>query len=90
MALLYRFEGYSWLLTYVAAICKLLCRYDVYSLFWCFLYIHDAGYGEEVKDVEDGQTSLSWGIFEWLVSTRPSHLMYRSGDTCYLEPYVPS
>ena len=25
-----------------------------------------------------------------LVSIRPSHLLYRSGDTCYLEPYVPS
>ena len=38
----------------------------------------------------EGQTSLSWGIFEWLVSIGPSHLLYRSGDTCYLEPYVPS
>ena len=69
---------------------KLLYRYDIYSLFWCFSYICDAGYGEEFKDVRDGKTSLSRGIFEWLVSIRPSHLVYRSGDTCYLEPYVPS
>jgi len=34
--------------------------------------------------------SLSQGIFEWLVSIRPSHLLYRSEDTCYLEPYAPS
>ena len=33
---------------------------------------------------------MSREIFEWLVSIRPSHLLYRSGDTCYLEPYVPS
>ena len=90
MALLRRFEGCSWLMTYVAAVRKLLSRYDVYSLFRCFPYIHGAAYGEEFKDVGDGQTSLSRGVFEWLVSIRPIHLVYRSGDTCYLEPYVPS
>jgi len=72
------------------AIRKLLCRHDVYSLFRCFPYICDAGYGEEFKDVGDGKTSLSRGVFEWLVSIRPSLLVYRSGDTCYLEPYVSS
>ena len=90
MALLRRFEGCLWQKTYVAAAHKLLSRYDVYSLFRCFPYIRDAGYGEEFKDVGEGQTSLSRGIFEWLVSIRPSHLLYRSGDICYLEPYVPS
>ena len=68
MVLLRRFEECSWLLTFVAAVRKLLCRYDVYSLFRCFPYIRDAGYGKEFKDVGDGKTSLSWGIFEWLVS----------------------
>ena len=90
MALLRRFEASSWSRTYVAAVRKLLCRYDVYGLFRCFPYIHDTGYGKEFKDVGDGKTSLSWEIFEWLVSIRPSHLVYRSGDTCYLESYVPS
>ena len=32
---------------------------------------------------------MSHGVFEWLVSIRPSHLVYRSGDICHLEPYVP-
>ena len=50
--------------TYVAAARKLLWRHDVYSLFRCFPYIRDAGYGEEFKDVGEGQTSLSRGIFE--------------------------
>ena len=90
MALLRRFKGCLWSKTYVAAVRKLLCRHDVYSLFRCFPYIRDAGYGEEFKEVGDGKTSLSRGIFEWLVSIRPSHLVYRSGDTYYLEPYVPS
>ena len=69
---------------------KLLCRHDVYSLFRCFPYICDAGYGEKFKDVGDGRTSLSWGVFEWLASIRPSHLVYMSEYTCYLEPYVPA
>ena len=70
MALPRRFEGCSWSKTYVAAVRKLLCRHDVYSLFRCFPYIRDAGYGKEFKDVGEGQTSLSRGIFEWLVSIR--------------------
>ena len=61
MALLRRFEGCSWSRIYVAAVRKLLCRHDVYSLFRCFPYIRDAGYGEEFTDVGDGQTSLSRG-----------------------------
>jgi len=62
----------------------------MYSLFRCFPYIRDAGYGEEFKDVGNGKTSLNRGIFKWLVSIRPSHLVYMSGGTCYLESYVPS
>ena len=69
---------------------KLVRRYDVYSLFRGFSRIRGAGYEEEFKDVGEGQSSLTRGVFEWLVSIRPSHLLYRSGDTCYLEPYVPS
>ena len=90
MALLRRFEGCLWSRTYVAGVRKLLCRHDVYSLFQYFSYIRHAGYGEEFKDVGEGQTSLSRGVFEWLVNIRPSHLLYRSRDTCYLEPYVSS
>jgi len=90
MALLCRFEGCSWSKTHVAAVRKLLYRHDIYSLFRCFPYIRDAGYAEEFKDVGEGQTSLSRGDFEWLVSIRSSHLLYRSGDTYYLKPYVSS
>ena len=90
MALLHRFEGCSWSQTYVAGVRKLLCHHDVYSPFRCFTYIRDTGYCEEFKDVGGRQTLLSRGVFEWPVSIWSSHLLYRSGDTCYLEPYVPS
>jgi len=83
-----RFEGSSLERIYVAAVRKLLRRHDVYSLFRYFPYIRDAGYGKEFKDAEDGKKSLSRGVFEWLVSIRPSNLVYQSGDICYLEPYV--
>ena len=50
MALLRQFAGCSWSRTYVTAVRKLLYRHDIYSLFRCFPYIRDVGYGEEVKD----------------------------------------
>ena len=78
------FEGSSWERIYVAEVRKLMCHHDAYSLYRCFPYIRDAGYGKEFKDVGDGMTSLSHGVFEWLVSIRPSHLVYQSGDDCYL------
>ena len=72
MALLRRSEGCSSLLNYVAAVRKLLRRYDVYSLFRYFPYIRDAGYGEEFKDVGDGQTLLSRGSLNgWLAFGHP-------------------
>ena len=43
---------------------KLLCRHDVYNPFRCFPYIRDMSYGEEFKDVGEGQTSLRREIFE--------------------------
>jgi len=74
----------------VARVRKLLCRYDAYNLYRCFPHIRGTGYGEEFKDIGDSMTSLNHRVFEWLVSVRPSHLVYQSGDICYLEPYVPS
>ena len=78
IAHLRRFEGSSWKRIYVAAVRKLLCRHDVYSLFWCFPYIRDVGYGEEFKDAKNGITLLSREVFEWLVSIRPSQLFCSS------------
>jgi len=71
-----RFEGSSRKRIYVVAVRKLLSRHDVYSLFRCFPYIRDAGYGKEFKDARDGITPLSRGVFKWLESIRPSHLVY--------------
>jgi len=41
-------------------------------------------YDEEFYDIGDRESLLGQGIFNWLVSIRQSHLVYR-----YLELYVP-
>ena len=76
--------------TYIARVRKLVHRYDKYSLYRCFPSIPGARYGEEFYNVGNVRSSLGQGIFKWLVSIRLSHLVYRYGDICYLEPYVPS
>jgi len=85
-----RFKNSQWERKYIARVQRLIHCYDVYSLFRCFHYISDARYGEEFRDVGDGHSSLGQGIFKWLVSIRPSHLLYQYEDACYLKPYVPS
>ena len=87
---LHRFEGSSWKRIYVVGVRKLLCCHDAYNLYRCFPYIQGTSYAEEFKDVKDSMTSLNRGVFEWLVSVRPSYLVYLSGDIYYLEPYISS
>ena len=41
-------------------------------------------YGE-FRDVGNERTTLGEGTFRWLVSIRPSHLVYRCGDDYYLD-----
>ena len=66
---------------------KLVCRYDAYGLYRCFPSIPGAGYDEEFWDRKSSHGQV---VFKWLVSIRPSHLVYQYGDICYLELYVPS
>jgi len=51
-------------------------RQDSYSFFRCFLYISGIVYGEEFWDLEDDHSSVGEGAFKWLVSIRPSYLVY--------------
>ena len=74
---LHLFEGSQWLRTYIAGVQKLIRRYDTYSLYRCFSSIPGARYGEEFYDAGDERSSLGQGVFKWLVSIRPSHLVYQ-------------
>ena len=38
----------------------------------------------------DGYTTLSTGVFCWLMSIRPGYLVFHQGDTCTIELYLPS
>ena len=53
------------------------------------LHIPDTTYGQEFHDVGDERTTLGDGTFQWLVSIRASHLVFRCRDDCYLKPYLP-
>ena len=47
----------------------------------------DITYGKEFREVGDERTILGECTFMWLVSIKPSYLVYRCGDD--LEPYLP-
>jgi len=89
-AYLHHFENSQWEGKYFVGIRRLVKRQDSYSLFLCFPHILGTQYGEKVRDVGDDRSSLGEGTFKWLISIMPSHLVYRCGDVCHLEPYLPS
>ena len=57
-AYLRRFEGSQWMRTYTTGVQKLVCCYDMCSLYRCFPSIPGDGYGEEFQDVGDRRSSL--------------------------------
>jgi len=75
--------------TYLAGVRRLVERQDSYSLFRYFPHIPDTTYGEEFHNIGEEHTILGDCTFRWLVSIKPSHLVYQCGDNCYLEPYLP-
>jgi len=63
-----------------------------YDLFRCFSDFPWATYGERFIDLpsSDGFTSLSIGVFCWLMNIWPGYLVFRQGNICSIEPYMPS
>jgi len=60
--------------------------------FWCVLEISGASYGDKFADLagSDDFTRLPSGVFWWLINIQPGYLIYRQGDSCAIEPYMPS
>jgi len=58
----------------------------------CFPDIQDTSYGDCFLDFTgpDRFTTLSTGVFYWLINFRPEYLIFRQGDTCTIKPYGPS
>jgi len=83
------FKNSQWIGIYLAGVRRMVKRQDSYNLFRYFPHIPDTTYGKEFRDVGDERTMLENDTFRWLVNIRFSHLVYRCGDDCYLEPYLP-
>ena len=62
-----------------------------YQLVRCFPDILNTSYGDHFLDFvgPDGFATLSTGVFYWLVNIRPGYLIFRQGNTCMIEPYLP-
>ena len=63
-----------------------------YQLVRCFPDIPRTSYGEQFFDKPgaNGFTLLSSGVFWWLINIRPGYLIFRQGNVCTIEPYLPS
>jgi len=70
---------------------KTILNGNNYQLDMRFPEIHDASYGDKFTDSEtpDGFTRLSSGVFWWLINIQPGYLVFRQGNYCTLEPYIP-
>jgi len=87
-----KLERSSWQHTYMFFIIRTIQSDVNYQLVRCFSYIQDASYGERFLNFvgPDGFTTLSTGVFCWLINIRPGYLVFRQGDTCTIEPYMSS
>ena len=63
-----------------------------YQLVRCFPDFLEASYEERFFDRPgaDGFTTLSAGVLWWLINIRPGYLIFRQGNVCTIEPYLPS
>ena len=63
-----------------------------YQLDRCFPEIFGASYGDKFADLAgpDDFTRMPSGVFWWLINIRPGYLLFRQGNSCTIEPYMPS
>ena len=87
-----RLEDSNWIHYCMFSIRTTILSGTNYQLAMCFPEIHDASYGDRFLDFagSDGFTTLSSGIFWWLINIRPEYLIFRQGNACTIEPYTPS
>jgi len=89
---LQKLERSTWQHAYIIYIRRVIQSDLNYQLVRCLPDIQDRSYGDQFLDIAepDGYTTLSTGVFCWLMSIRPGYLVFRQGDTCTIEPYLPS
>ena len=87
-----RLENLAWNAGYMGAIRKIVQSSMNYQIYRCFPEIRDSQYGDKHTDIAspDGFTKLPGGVFWWLINIRPGYLVFRQGNTCCIEPYMPN
>ena len=87
-----KLERSNWQDTYMFFIRRIIQSVVNYQLVRCFPEIQDAFYGECFLDFagSDDFTTLSSGVFYWLINIRLGYLIFRQGDAYTIESYTPS
>ena len=87
-----RLENSNWIQYYMFFIRRTILSGSNYQFARCFPDIPDASYEDKFLDFADpdGFTTLSSGIFLWLINIRLRSLVFRQGNACTIEAYMPS
>ena len=87
-----RLENSSWSQYYMYYVRKAILSSSNYQLDRCFLEISGASYRDKFADLTgpDDFARLSSGVFWWLINIQPGYLIFQQGDSCTIEPYMPS
>jgi len=87
-----KLENSSWTHYYMFFVRKSILNISNYQLDRCFLEIADASYGDKFADLAgpDDFTRLPSGVLWWLINIWPGYLIIRQGNSCTIEPYMPS
>jgi len=87
-----KFECSKWQGDYMAAIQKIVQSNMNCHLFKCFPDFPETTFGDTFIDVPgpDGFTSLPISVFCWLMNIQSGYLVFRHGNICTIEPYIPS
>ena len=92
VSFLQNLECSTWQYTYMFYIRRTIQSDFNCQLIWCFPDIQYISYVDRFLDFAgpDGFTTLSTGVFCWLINIQPRYLIFHQGDTCTIEPYLSS
>jgi len=87
-----KLENSSWSNYYMFFVRKCILNISKYQLDRCFPEIAGASYRDKFAELvgPDDFTRLSSAVFWWLINIRPGYLIFRQGNSCTIEPYMPS
>lgn len=87
---LYRYRLSKWAYTILFQTRRALNIGNNWSFYCATPDVATEHHGSSFIDKGTTISKLSSGVFAWLMFIRPSHLIYRNGNNCTFEPYLPS